>query len=69
MPARRPAASGLRVLGRTGVARGSTVVAIQFADRVLLIGGNDQAAPTMLAEIDLEAWELATQAAGRPDGG
>jgi hypothetical protein len=54
--------SGLRVLGRTGVARQSTVVAIQFADRVLLIGGNDQAAPTVLAEIDLEDWERATQA-------
>jgi flagellar biogenesis protein FliO len=54
--------NGLRVLGRTGVARTSSVVAIQFADRVLLIGGNDQAAPTLLAEIDLEGWERATQA-------
>jgi flagellar biogenesis protein FliO len=54
--------NGLRVLGRTGVARTSSVVAIQFADRVLLIGGNDQAAPTLLAEIDLDAWEAATQA-------
>ena len=54
--------NGLRVLGRTGVARTSSVVAIQFADRVLLIGGNDQAAPTLLAEIDLEGWEAATQA-------
>lgn len=54
--------SGLRVLGRTGVARQSSVVAIQFADRVLLIGGNDQAAPTLLAEIALDDWERATQA-------
>ena len=59
--ARTPSRNGLQVLGRTGVARGSSVVAIQFADRVLLIGGNDQAAPTMLAEIDLEGWELAMQ--------
>ena len=61
--------NGLRVLGRTGVARGSTVVAIQFADRVLLIGGNDQAAPTMLAEIDLEGWERATQSPDDPMAG
>ena len=58
---RTPSRNGLQVLGRTGVARRSSVVAIQFADRVLLIGGNDQAAPTMLAEIDLEGWELAMQ--------
>ncbi len=60
--ARTSGRNGLRVLGRTGVARGSSVVAIQFADRVLLVGGNDQAAPTLLAEIDLEGWEAATQA-------
>lgn len=60
--ARTGGRNGLRVLGRTGVARTSSVVAIQFADRVLLIGGNDQAAPTLLAEIDLEGWEAATQA-------
>ena len=61
--------NGLRVLGRTGVARTSSVVAIQFADRVLLIGGNDQAAPTLLAEIDLEGWERATQAPADPLAG
>ena len=61
--------NGLRVLGRTGVARTSSVVAIQFADRVLLIGGNDQAAPTLLAEIDLEGWERATQAPPDPLAG
>ena len=60
--ARSGGRNGLRVLGRTGVARTSSVVAIQFADRVLLIGGNDQAAPTLLAEIDLEGWERAIQA-------
>lgn len=67
--ARTTSRNGLRVLGRTGVARGSTVVAIQFADRVLLIGGNDQAAPTMLAEIDLEGWERATQSPDDPMAG
>jgi flagellar biogenesis protein FliO len=61
--------NGLRVLGRTGVARTSSVVAIQFADRVLLIGGNDQAAPTLLAEIDLEGWERATQTPADPLAG
>jgi flagellar biogenesis protein FliO len=60
--ARTGGRNGLRVLGRTGVARTSSVVAIQFADRVLLIGGNDQSAPTLLAEIDLDGWEAATQA-------
>jgi flagellar biogenesis protein FliO len=67
--ARSGGRNGLRVLGRTGVARTSSVVAIQFADRVLLIGGNDQAAPTLLAEIDLEGWERATQAPADPLAG
>ncbi len=47
---------GLRVIGRVGVGRTSQVVAIQFAERVLLVGACDQAAPQVLAELDLPSW-------------
>jgi flagellar biogenesis protein FliO len=67
--ARTGGRNGLRVLGRTGVARASSVVAIQFADRVLLIGGNDQTAPTLLAEIDLEGWDAAINTPADPMAG
>jgi hypothetical protein len=47
---------GLRVLGRVGIGRTSQVVALQFADRVFLMAASDQAAPTVIAEMDLAAW-------------
>lgn len=48
--------TGLRVLGRLGVGRTSQVVAVQFAERVLLVGASEQAAPQVLAELDLATW-------------
>lgn len=53
---------GLRVLGRVGVGRTTQVVAVQFAERVFLLAASDQAAPAVLAELDLAAWLAATEA-------
>lgn len=56
--ATRPA---LRVLGRTGVGRSSTLVAVMFGDEVLLVGANDADAPTVLSRTTLEGWERAVE--------
>ncbi len=53
---------GLRVLGRVGVGRTTQVVAVQFAERVFLLAASDQAAPAVLAELDLAEWLAATDA-------
>lgn len=53
--------AGLRIVGRVGVGRTSSVVAVQFADRVFMIGASEQGAPTVLAELELDEWQRATQ--------
>lgn len=53
---------GLRVLGRVGVGRTTQVVAVQFAEKVYLLAASDQAAPAVLAELDMAAWIAATEA-------
>jgi flagellar biogenesis protein FliO len=53
---------GLRIAGRVAVGRTSSVVAIQFGDRVFMVGASEQSAPTVLAEMDLDAWTQATDA-------
>lgn len=58
-PSSRRAANtknGLRVVGRLGLSRTTTVIAIQFADRVFLIGTAEQTPPSVLAEIDVASW-------------
>ncbi len=52
---------GLRVLGRVGVGRTSQVVALQFAEKVYLVGASDTSAPNVLAELDLASWIEATE--------
>jgi hypothetical protein len=52
---------GLRTVGRVALSRSSAVVAVQFADRVLLIGASEQGLPTVLAELDLPSWTAATE--------
>lgn len=52
---------GLRVVGRVGVGRTTQLVAVQFADRVYLLGASDTSAPTVLADLDLAAWTVATE--------
>jgi flagellar biogenesis protein FliO len=52
---------GLRILGRVGVGRTSQVVAVQFAEKVFLVGASDTSAPNVLAELDLASWIEATE--------
>lgn len=52
---------GLRVVGRIGIGRTTQVVAVQFAEKVFLLGASEQSAPTILAELPLDAWIDATE--------
>jgi flagellar biogenesis protein FliO len=52
---------GLRVVGRVGIGRTTQVVAVQFAEKVFLLGASEQSAPTILAELDMAAWLEATE--------
>lgn len=52
---------GLRIVGRVGVGRTSNVIAVQFADRVFMLGTSEQGPPTVLAELDLDSWTEATE--------
>lgn len=54
---------GLRLVGRVGLSRTSAVVAVQFGERVFMVGASEQGQPTMLAETDLETWTAATETA------
>jgi flagellar biogenesis protein FliO len=51
---------GLKIIARAGLGRTSQVVAVQFADRVYLLGASDQAAPSVIAEMTVADWESAT---------
>jgi flagellar biogenesis protein FliO len=57
---------GLRVVGRVGIGRTTQVVAVQFAEKVYLLGASEQSAPTILAELEMAAWQAATEP---PDDG
>jgi flagellar biogenesis protein FliO len=60
--ARMPGARrGLRVVGRVGIGRTTQVVAVQFAEKVFLLGASETNAPTILAELDMAAWLEATE--------
>jgi flagellar biogenesis protein FliO len=50
----------LRVVARTGLGRNTGVAAVQFADRVLLLGSSEQGAPSLLAEMPLDVWTQLT---------
>lgn len=52
---------GLRVVGRVGIGRTTQVVAVQFAEKVFLLGASEQSAPTILAELEMSAWLEATE--------
>ena len=57
--ARRPGrAHAIEVVGRVGLSRSTSAVALKFGDKVLLVGASEQAQPTVLAEIDAATWEL-----------
>jgi flagellar biogenesis protein FliO len=52
---------GLRVVGRIGIGRTTQVVAVQFAEKVFLLGASEHTAPSILAELDLDSWLDATE--------
>jgi flagellar biogenesis protein FliO len=52
---------GLKIVGRVGVGRTSSVIAVQFADRVFMLGTSEQGPPTVLAELDIDRWTEATE--------
>ncbi len=56
--ASRPGASkrGLQTLGRIGLSRTSNVLAVQFAERVYLLGTSESDSPTVLADVSMDAW-------------
>ena len=54
------------MLGRVGVGRTSQVVAVQFADKVFMLGASEQGAPTVLAEMELAQWLAATETPDDP---
>lgn len=51
---------GLSIVGRAALGRTSQVVAVQFADKIFLLGASDQASPTVITEMSIADWEAAT---------
>ena len=47
---------GLKVVARVGLSKTSSVIAVQFGEKVFLLGASDQAPPKVLAEVDLPSW-------------
>ena len=57
----RPATvARLEVEARTGLARGSAAVAVRFGDRIVLVGVNDGAPSSVLAELPAADWDAHT---------
>lgn len=55
----RPAAvNRLDVEARIGLARGSAAVAVRFGDRIVLVGVNDGAPSSVLAELPATEWDV-----------
>lgn len=50
---------GLQVLTRVGVGRTTQLVAIQFADEVLLVATSEHGTPNVIGAMPLAAWEAA----------
>ena len=48
---------GLQSVGRIGLSRTSSVVAVQFAERVYLLGTSEATSPNIIADVSLEEWE------------
>jgi flagellar biogenesis protein FliO len=55
---RRVTRQQLVVLSRISTSRTSAITAVQFGDRVLLVGSNDQSTTNVLAEMPLREWEV-----------
>lgn len=55
---RKPTRQQLVVLSRISTSRTASITALQFGDRVLLVGSNEQSASQVLAEMPLREWEV-----------
>lgn len=53
---------GLRIVGRVATGRTSSIIAVQFADRVFMVGASETSSPNVLAELDLDSWTRSTEA-------
>lgn len=51
----------LEVEARAGLSRGSSAVAVRFADRIVLVGVTEGAPSSVLAEIDVDEWDRAQE--------
>ncbi|MFK8025283.1 MAG: flagellar biosynthetic protein FliO [Ilumatobacter sp.] len=54
---RTAVAPTLQVEGRAGLARGSSVVAVRFADRIVLVGVTDGAPTSVLSDVSAADWD------------
>lgn len=55
--ASRKAPATLETVARVGLSRGSSAVAVRFADQVVLLGITEGSAVTVLHEISAERWD------------
>jgi flagellar biogenesis protein FliO len=53
---------GLKVVGRVGLSRNNAVLAVQFGERIFMVGTSEQAPPSVLAEVELSTWTSAGEA-------
>jgi hypothetical protein len=53
---------GLQVLTRVGVGRTTQLVAVRFADEVLLVAASEQGSPNVIGSMPFAAWEAANEA-------
>lgn len=57
---RRTTPAPIEVVGRAGLTRTSSVVALRFGDRVVLVSATEQGPATVLAEMPAERWDELT---------
>jgi len=54
---RRSAQQPIEVVGRAGITRSNSVVAVRFGDRVVLVCSSEQGTPSVLAEMPVGEWD------------
>lgn len=58
---RRPRRSApIEVVGRVGLTRNTSAVAIKFGDKVMLVSASEQAESSVLSEMSVDEWETHT---------
>lgn len=54
---RRGGPPAIEVLGRAGLSRNASAVALRFGDRIVMVGVADEAPTALLCEVDAERWD------------